>query len=195
MNNYIYLHVKIVNLNLINSTVMIKKLLLPLCLVLLSTAAYAQKYDEPEGGDWALGINIPTTWGDNVHLGVQPKVQFYATSRFRMEASFGYYFKAKERIDWDVNFNFHYLIPMKDTGLWIYPILGVQALHRHYTYSKEFKDQSPVDYSDKMRVGLNLGAGIQYDVEENLYVNAEMKYTYTNDFDRVNLLVGVGYRF
>ena len=81
---------------------MIKKLLLPLCLVLLSTAAYAQKYDEPEGGDWALGINIPTTWGDNVHLGVQPKVQFYATSRFRMEASFGYYFKAKERIDWDV---------------------------------------------------------------------------------------------
>ena len=76
---------------------------------------------------------------------------------------------------------------MKDTGLWIYPILGVQFLHRHQTDGRKDDNQG--------RVGLNIGAGFQYDVEENLYVNAEVKYTYTNDFDRGNVLVGIGYRF
>lgn len=175
-----------------------KKLLLTLCLTLIGTGAFAQKFDEPESGDWVLGLNIPTTWGDKVHLGIQPKVQFYATSRFRMEASFGYYFKAKERIDWDLNFNFHYTIPIKDTGLWIYPIVGVQFLHRHYTYAKDIKEElesAGEDMADHGRVGLNIGAGLQYDIEEHLFVNAELKYTYTNDYDRGNLLIGIGYRF
>jgi outer membrane protein X len=181
-----------------------KKALLTLCLVLAGTATYAQKFDEPEPGDWALGLNIPMTWGDDLHLGVQPKVQYYATSQFRIETSFGYYFKAGDnkgnRIDWDLNLNFHYLFPMKDTGLWIYPILGVQMLHRHYTDSKAFKEEYKADnpgddMDDHMRVGLNIGAGLQYDIEERLYVNAEVKYTYTNDFDRGNVLIGIGYRF
>ena len=164
-----------------------KKLLLTLCLTLMGTSAFAQKFEEPESGDWALGINIPVTWGDKLHLGVQPKIQFYATSQFRLETSFGYYFKAKERIDWELNLNAHYLVPMKDTGLWIYPILGVQFLHRHYTIE--------IDDANQARVGLNVGAGLQYDVEDNIYVNAEVKYTYTNDYDRGNVLVGIGYRF
>ncbi|MBQ9285382.1 MAG: porin family protein [Bacteroidaceae bacterium] len=171
-----------------------KKLMLTFCLVLVGTGAFAQKFDEPESGDWAFGLNLPQTWGDDYHLGIQPKVQFYATSRFRMEASFGYYFKQKERIDWDVNFNFHYTFPIKDTGLWIYPLIGVQALHRHYTYDKTYKKANK-GYDDKMRVGLNVGAGVQYDIDERLYVNAEMKYTYLNDFDRGNLCVGIAYRF
>ena len=130
---------------------------------------------------------MPVTWGYKVHLRVPPKVQFYAASQFRLETSFGYYFKAKERIDWEVNLNAHYLIPMKDSGLWIYPILGVQFLHRHYTLD--------IDDANQARVGLNVGAGLQYDVEDNIYVNAEVKYTYTNDFDRGNVLIGMGYRF
>ena len=162
--------------------------MLTLCLALVGTGAFAQKFDEPESGDWAFGLNLPQTWGDeHIHLGIQPKVQFYITPRFRSEASFGYYFKRKNRIDWDVNFNFHYTFPIKDTGLWIYPLVGVQFLHRHYTIEG-------ID-DDHGRVGLNIGAGVQYDIEENLYVNAEVKYTYTNDYDRGNVCVGIAYRF
>ncbi len=165
-----------------------KKLLFTLCLILAGTNAFAQRFDEAESGDWAIGLNVPITWADKVHLGVQPKVQYYVTPRFRSEASFGYYFEASHRIDWDLNLNFHYLFPMKDTGLWIYPILGVQFLHRHQTVSID-------DDDNQARVGLNIGAGFQYDIEEHLFVNAETKYTYTNDYDRGNVLIGIGYRF
>ena len=164
-----------------------KKFMLALCLSLVSLGTFAQEYydDSAAAGDWAVGLNIPMTFGDGTHLGFGPKIQYYATHALRLEASFDYYLEANDRIDWDLNFNLHYLIPVK-YGISIYPVVGMTFLHRHWTVG-ETKDSG--------NLGLNIGAGAQYDVNSNIFVNYELKYQYVNDHDRANMCVGIGFRF
>ncbi|MBO4800567.1 MAG: porin family protein [Bacteroidaceae bacterium] len=165
-----------------------KKFMLALCLSFVSLGTFAQEYydDSAAAGDWAVGLNIPFTFGDDTHLGFGPKLQYYATQALRLEASFDYYLEANERIDWDLNFNLHYLIPAK-YGISIYPVVGMTFLHRHWTF-----DGAP---GDSGSLGLNIGIGAQYDVTSNIFVNYECKYQYVNNHDRANMCVGIGFRF
>ena len=165
-----------------------KKYLFALCLSFVSVGTFAQEYydDSAAAGDWAIGMNIPLSFGDDTHLGFGPKLQYYATHALRLEASFNYYIEAHKRIDWDLNANVHYLIPAK-YGLSFYPILGLTFLHRHWT---------PEGYpKDSGNLGVNMGVGAQYDINSNLFVNYELKYQYVNDHDRGNMCLGIGFRF
>ena len=167
-----------------------KKYLFALCLSFVSLGTFAQEYydDSAAAGDWALGLNIPLTFGNGSHLGFGPKLQYYATQALRFEASFDYFLEAKHRIDWDLNFNLHYLIPAK-YNISFYPIVGMTFKHFHWTGDWFEKPD------DEGRLGLNIGMGAQYDITSVIYVNYELKYQYVNDFDCGNMCVGIGYRF
>ncbi len=156
-------------------------------MALVAVGMSAQEYydERPAAGDWGLGLNINMGAGSGqTNLGLGPKVQYYFTPAFRFEASFGYYLEAKHIIDWDLNANFHYVIPMK-YGLSIYPIVGGTFMHRHWTNDS---------FGDKGRFGLNLGAGLQYDITPGIAAMYELKYQYVNDYDRCNMSIGIAFR-
>ncbi|MBP5770393.1 MAG: outer membrane beta-barrel protein [Bacteroidaceae bacterium] len=164
-----------------------KKFVLSLCLALMSVGTYAQEYyDEgAAAGDWGLGFGINMGFGSGItNFGIQiPKVQYYFASRTRAEFSFDYFMKTKETVDWDIALNIHpYIVPIKDTGLHIYPLAGITFMHRKIL-SENFG-----------RLGFNIGGGVQYDITEKIYVNFEAKYLYVNDFDHGGFNLGIAYR-
>lgn len=175
-----------------------KKIFMLFCVALLSLTASAYDYDyEPEakGGDWAIGLNINQgTPNPLFNLGLGGKVQFYAARMFRLEASFNGFFKRRDVIYWDTNLNAHFVIYMKKRFS-IYPLLGATIMYGKY-----------IDRG--LGFGINVGAGLQYDITENLYATLEPYYKYSSkssldtenqDYQignsRVNISLGIAYRF
>nr|MCR4994933.1 porin family protein [Bacteroidales bacterium] len=83
----------------------------------------------------------------------------------------------------------------------LYPIVGATFMHGHYDDGNESNREGCF--------GLNIGAGLQYDITEHLYVMVEGIYKYSasrtlDDFDgyrdykvgpRANVTAGIAYRF
>ena len=72
--------------------------------------------------------------------------------------------------------------------------------------SSEFEGMSPEDKeewgitdleesSSASKFGVNLGAGVQYDVNETWAVNFEVKYQLISDFNQAVFGLGVAYKF
>ena len=168
-----------------------------LCVALVSLTASAQDYfGEPEAGDWGVGMNIVMASGGRLtNFGINPKLQYYVMSAFRVETSFSYFVEKKETIDWDLNLNFHYVVPMK-YGFSVYPVLGATFLHRNISFTNYRTDGVPFEDAENYgRIGLNAGVGVQYDISPELYTDLEIKYQYVSDFDRCNMHIGICYRF
>ena len=180
-----------------------KKLFLFMCMALAAVTSHARSYlyDEPESGDFAIGLNINQGTRNPVfNLGLGAKAQLYATRALRVEASFNGFFEFKNVSYWDTNLNFHYLFDVAEQ-FHVYPILGATFMHGHYEAG---------EYSNREgSFGVNVGAGLQYDINEHIYVMAEGVYKhgtkrwlddYEGGYDykigpRVNVLVGIAYRF
>ena len=175
-----------------------KKIFLLFSMALLSLTASAYDYDyepEAEGGDWAVGLNINQGTPNPVfNAGLGGKIQFYASRAFRLEASFNGFFKHKGVAYWDTNLNAHLVLYMKKRFS-IYPLLGATVMYGHY-----------IDHG--LGFGINIGAGLQYDITENLYAMLEPYYKYSskssldtvnNDYQvghsRINISLGIAYRF
>jgi len=145
-----------------------------------------EDYSEAEAGDWAIGAGLNLASGKSItNFGFQlPRLQYYFHSNIRVEASFNYFFKSKECIDWDIDLDVHpYIFPMK-YGLHVYPVVGLAFWHRKQTEIEK----------NWGRVGVNIGAGFQYDITERLFCNLQYKYFITNDFSHSNFNVGIAYR-
>jgi len=52
-----------------------------------------------------------------------------------------------------------------------------------------------VDGDSEMKIGFNVGGGIDYLIGDHLMLNGEIKYEYLKNADWVLFCVGVGYRF
>ncbi len=175
-----------------------KKFMMALCVALVSMGASAQEYYEegPAAGDWGVGMDLVMGSGSGLtNFGVSPKIQYYLAPSFRMETAFTYFIETKHTIDWDLNLNFHFLIPMK-YGLSIYPVLGATFLHRNVSFTSINAEGIAFDdNNNEGRFGLNAGVGVQYDIAPDIYADLEFKYQYVSDFDRANIHIGIGYRF
>lgn len=180
-----------------------KKIFLLFSMALLSLTASAYDYEtEAESGDFALGINLDNgTRNPVLNWGLGAKLQFYATHAFRLEGSFNGFINRRHVNFWDVNLNLHYVFYLKE-GFSLYPIAGATFMHGHYNDEGFYSNREGC-------FGLNIGAGLQYDITEHLYVMAEGVYKYSakrclDDFDgghdyyvgpRFNASVGIAYRF
>ena len=161
---------------------------------LVSMCAFAQK------GQKAVGLNL--SYGTEIsNLGFGVKGQYNFTDAIRVEASFDYFLKKDDLSMWDVNVNAHYLIPVKD--LKIYPLVGLTYTNWKDSfdfgnYLDGFKDyyDDDLELSDSEgKFGVNLGGGVQYDINNNWAVNFEMKYQIISDFDQAVFGFGVTYKF
>ena len=142
-----------------------------LCIV---GSAMAQK------GIKSVGLNL--NYGTEIEsfsLGV--KYQQNITDEIRLEPSMNYYFENKGIDMFDVNFNAHYLFPMA-SNIRIYPLAGLTF--ERWEIGKV-----------KNKLGVNLGAGAEFDIADQWMMNFELKYKMIKDFDQAAFSLGISYMF
>lgn len=179
-----------------------KKLFLVLCVALIGMgSAFAQK------GEQRVGLNL--NYGTEIsNVGLGAKYQYGITDAIRLEGSFDYFFKKDGLGMWDINVNAHYLFPVAEKFK-VYPLVGLTYSHWKMDgidYGSEFEGMSPEDKeewgitdleesSSASKFGVNLGAGVQYDVNETWAVNFEVKYQLISDYNQAVFGLGVAYKF
>ncbi len=137
-----------------------KKLFLIACMVLMSTATFAQAGKMAVGGNLSVGIY------DNYHpIGFGPKLQWEFIDNVRGDVSLDLFTKKDGGGIWDINLNFHYLFNVaRDINL--YPLAGLTIV-------------STTGGGDtESMIGFNLGGGAEYYITKVLKLNAEIKYQY-----------------
>lgn len=154
-----------------------KSLFIALALIFGVGAAYADE------GDHGAGVTFGFGTGNGMNnFGIGVRYNYMLSDNVRIEPSFMYYFDTDDFTQKDLSFNAHYLFNMADDKFHIYPIFGVTAL---------FGKEKFVDDSDHyMRMGCNIGAGIQYDVNDDFALIGEAKYKLVKDFANVHFAVG-----
>ena len=193
-----------------------KKIFMIACMMLMSTAMFAQ------AGKFAVGVNANYGMNsDYKSFGFGAKFQYEFIENFRAEAS-GNYFLKKDYISlWDANVNFHYIIPLSE-GLNFYPLAGVAlvgvkwdtggSIDSYKSQAKQewldaggteadfeaawptIKAQAQESTSDT-NIVFNVGAGIEYYVSDNIKLNAELKYQIVKDMNRPVISIGAAYCF
>ena len=198
-----------------------KTLFMFAALVMLATSASAQfsnskssraSSDDSRG---AIGVNVSLATGDIGTIGFGAKAQYRFIDQFRGEASFNYFLKKAYTSSWDVNLNFHYLIPVANS-IKVYPLAGVTYkrvitdtegamedalgdlydLYRYFDYGSSSSFSSSSDSSNSTgKFGANLGAGVDFDLSDSWKLNFETKYQLISDYGQVVFTVGAAYKF
>lgn len=163
-----------------------KKLLLMVCMALMSVATYAD-----EGDLWAGGNANYSLHSDYKNAGLGVKGQYEFVKNFRAEASANYFFEKKDVSMWEFNVNVHWVFPISPS-VNIYPLAGLAILTAKS--SAEVPGGGKVT-ENETKLGANLGAGIEFPIMDRLKFNFEAKYQIISDFDRPVISVGVAYQF
>ena len=174
-----------------------KKLLMTLCVAMISVVAFAQK------GDKAVGVNL--SYGTEIsNLGFGVKGQYVLTNEIRLEAGFDYFLKKDGMSMWDVNVNAHYLFPITDK-IKVYPLAGLTYTNWKVSMgvddiNEDLKNSLGDDYNEvksdsEGKFGVNLGGGIQYDINSRWAVNFELKYQLISKFNQAVFGIGIAYKF
>ena len=112
------------------------------------------------------------------NIGVGANVGYEFMKNVRGVAEFNYFLKKDYVSYWNTSVNAEYLFRAGD-ALTIYPLVGVDLLG----FSVE-------DAGSDSKLGLNVGAGIEYKLSDNLALKAE--YNYKTQWDGSNYIkVGV----
>ena len=177
----IFAPIKIQINSLIKRKIM-KKYLMIACMMLMSTAMFAQD------SKFAIGINAGMfAHGDEYNpFGLGAKFQYEFVQNVRAELSGDYWFKKDGYGLWDANLDIQYLIPIAE-GLKVYPMAGATLMGNHG------------DGEKKTAFGFNAGAGIEYYVAESVKLNLDIKYLYAKKDGVKNdgpvFQIGVAYAF
>jgi outer membrane protein X len=137
-------------------------------------------------GETAVGVNL--LYGSEIEsMGLGARFQYGILDQLRAEVGFNGFFAHNRTTWWDVNLNAHYLVPIRSEQFYIYPLAGV-----NYTMTKKKLD-GPSD--EENHVGLNVGAGLEYEFNEHFGVNLEYRHTIIRKVDQGVVGLGVNYKF
>ncbi|MBQ6080509.1 MAG: outer membrane beta-barrel protein [Muribaculaceae bacterium] len=138
-----------------------------------------------ESGDIAVGAEFAYASKHSMAgLGLQVQVEPITNWRFAPE--FMYYFKNDGLSAYNVNVNFHYVIPTSTTFA-IYPLVG-------FTFAS-FKADGVPDNITENRCGANIGMGAQYQIKERLHFFTEERFQILKDFNQSVTCLGLKYTF
>ena len=185
-----------------------KKILLTLCVALVSTCSFAQK------GEQKIGLNL--SYGTEIsNIGLGAKYQYGITDAIRLEGSFDYFFKKDNLSMWDINVNAHYLFPISEKFK-VYPLVGLtytnwkckldwESSNEDYSGAGLFSGENDHNFwaddsegsssSSTGKFGVNLGGGIQYDINTKWTANFEVKYQLISDYNQAVFGIGIAYKF
>lgn len=166
-----------------------KKFLFMAAMMLMSVAASAQD------GKMAAGVNVNYGISDGYSpLGFGAKFQYEFVEKVRGEVSGNYFLPKNDAYIWDLNLNFHYLVPLGEQANF-YPLAGVSYMTSALCGDfKKLADAAGADTSDG-NIGFNLGVGAEYFVSSSFKLNFEAKYQYVKDGDWVVLGIGAAFVF
>ena len=161
-----------------------KKILTLVCAMMLGIGfANAQVHK----GETAAGLNL--VYGSEIeNLGLGARFQYGILDQLRAEVGFNYFFEKNHMSWWEVNINAHYLLGLWNEQLYIYPLAGM-----NYTMV-DFKGELD-DKGEQNHVGLNLGAGIEYEINDHFGVNFEYRHTIIRKVDQGVFGLGINYKF
>lgn len=152
-----------------------KKLIVLMSMMLcIAGSAMAQKDIKAVGVHLNYGTEI-----ESFSLGV--KYQQNVTNEIRLEPSVNYYFANKGIDMFDVNFNAHYLFPMA-SNVRLYPLVGLTF--ERWDILKIIN-----------RLGVNIGAGAEFDIADRWMMNMEFKHKLVKDYNQSVFSVGLAYMF
>lgn len=120
-------------------------------------------------------------------LGVEGR--YFFTDNIRVAPGVTFLFPKNRVMGLDVDINVHYVFPIQ-SGLSVYPFIGGAMLNNRWSSNID-----NVDSVSNTDFGFNIGAGVQYDVTDNGYVNFEFKYTFVDGTDPAYFMLGYGIRF
>ena len=168
-----------------------------------------------EAGDMAAGVNLGISTGSSVtSFGVGGKFQYGITKDIRGEGSFSYFLGDFKY--WDLSVNAHYLIGIPSVEkLKVYPLAGLSimgfggggggndadweifpgdpAYNPNLPYGG---GQAPDGGGLGTSIGFNIGAGGQYELKPNVYLQGELKYRIgETGFSKFMVVAGVAYKF
>lgn len=150
-----------------------KKVFIVIFASVISISAFAQKGEFRGGANLYYSSEVET-------LGLGIKAQYYITDEIRPEVSLNYFFEKNDHSICEFNANFHYLFDFD--AISVYPLGGL--------------NYSSISSSDN-KLGLNLGGGVEYPLNDKVTLGAELKYTLNSIYKNTQLILGVGitYRF
>ncbi len=125
-------------------------------------------------------------------IGAQGRYNIIDNVRIAPEVSF--IFPKDKVMGLDINLNAHYVFDLSSSaeGLSLYPLAGFAM--QNYRIAKQTFYGVEIPSSSGTNFGFNLGAGGSYDLSSTNYLNAEMKYTFS-DGDCFTFTVGYGFKF
>ena len=150
------------------------------CMMLFSTAMFAEKGDMWLGGGFSYGLS-----SDYKNFGIGVKGQYELLEKFRADAMVTYFFRheVSEEIKasfFDISINAQYLFGEDDFHY--YPLAGFTFLG----YS-----ENAVGFPSEFKFGYNLGAGAEYNFSDKVKVYGELKYQIVTDRSRLIPSIGV----
>ena len=156
-----------------------KKILTLVCALMLGVGIGQAQVHK---GETAVGANL--VYGSEIEsLGLGARFQYGILDQVRAEVGFNYFFEKDHVNWWDVNINAHYLVGLWNEQLYIYPLAGV-----NYTMAKCGDDE-------ENHVGLNVGAGVEFEFNEHFGANLEFRHTIVRKVDQAVVGLGLNYKF
>ena len=174
-----------------------KKLILTSCLLILTLFSQNTKAQTTVGGGIAYGTEIK-------NMGIDLTGQYFIKDNIAIEASFTYYFPKDFgndlsingedfKIKWyEINANANYYFNM-DGNIKAYALGGLNmsiVSIPTFDIGSVFGGGSGVKNASSSKIGLNIGAGADFDLGKNMTPFAQLKYV-LSDFDQLQILAGV----
>ena len=171
-----------------------KKLLAIFCAAILGLGTASAQVEK---GDFAVGANI--VYGSYIkNIGVGARMQYTPIDHVRGELSMNYFFQKDYVNMWDLNLNAEYLVNLYQQRLYIYPIVGLSFAKATFDADKFLKDHElegdKAKFNDNA-FGLNLGAGVEYKLNEHVGVTFEYRHSIMKDIDQGVVGIGANYKF
>ena len=134
-----------------------KKFFIVMCMMLASATSFAQK------GEMEVGIHGGFMLDSPNNLGLGVNVGYMLMKNVRGVAEFNYFLKKDGVSYWNLEGNVEYLFKLNDEFT-LYPLVGLDFLGSSW------------DGGSDTRLGLNLGAGVEYNISSNLKLVGEFNY-------------------
>lgn len=167
-----------------------KKVLFVILLTIVSVGAFAQKGSI--SGHAKLGYQ-----SDYKRFGVGAEARYEVIDNVRLAPDLVFFFPKNKTWGADINLNVQYAFTNVLDKLTIYPLLGLNISNNRYSgETVHLGGGQEVKYDSEgfTNFGFNLGAGADYDITPDTYLNFEMKYTFSKG-DYGQFMFGYGVRF
>jgi outer membrane protein X len=139
-------------------------------------------------GEKAFGLNIG--YGSEIKsVAIGAKFNYGLTDHIRLSPSFNYFLAKDGLSEWEINVDVHYLFNVAPK-VSAYPLAGLTFTGWRFDWGDLYEGSSTTT-----RFGVNVGAGIGYDLTDNITLGFELKYSVVSDLDQFVPSIHLIYKF